>query len=143
MSFPVVIDTNVFISALLRSPSKPRQVIRYCLEGRIIPLMGAALFTEYESVLSRSALFNNSMLSRIEREELFGAFLSVCRWVQIHYLWRPNLKDEGDNHLIELAMAGNAVAIVTGNTKDFKQAELLFPHIDIVTVTQFLQQRSH
>jgi hypothetical protein len=29
--------------------------------------------------------------------------------------WRPNLRDEGDNHLVELAIAGGAEAIVTYN----------------------------
>ncbi len=30
----------------------------------------------------------------------------------VYYGWRPNLPDEGDNHLIELALAGSAQAIV-------------------------------
>ncbi|WP_368500055.1 PIN domain-containing protein, partial [Moraxella sp.] len=43
---------------------------------------------------------------------MLNALLSICEWVRIFYLWRPNLKDEGDNHLIELAVAGNANIIV-------------------------------
>jgi hypothetical protein len=33
----------------------------------------------------------------------------------VYYDWRPNLRDEGDTHLIELVLAGGAQAIVTHN----------------------------
>jgi predicted nucleic acid-binding protein len=39
------------------------------------------------------------------------------RWVTVYYGWRPNLPDEGDNHLIELALAGAAQVIVTHNLR--------------------------
>ena len=45
-------------------------------------------------------------LDREEREALLNAFLSVCTWQTVYYLWRPNLPDEADNHLVELAVAG-------------------------------------
>lgn len=44
-------------------------------------------------------------------------------------MWRPNLKDEADNHLIELAIAGNAKIIATNNIKDFKQTQLVLPEL--------------
>ncbi|MCC5647134.1 PIN domain-containing protein [Nostoc sp. CHAB 5824] len=54
--------------------------------------------------------------------------------IQRHFynLWRPNLKDEADNHLIELAVTGNAQIIATHNVKDFQNAELLFPNLSIL-----------
>jgi hypothetical protein len=39
---------------------------------------------------------------------LFAGFLSVCHWCEIYYLWRPNLADEADNHVLELAVAAAA-----------------------------------
>jgi predicted nucleic acid-binding protein len=53
-------------------------------------------------------------------------------------LWRPNLRDEGDNHVIELAVAGGAEAIITRNTRDFRFAELRFPSIQILTPESLL-----
>ena len=50
-----------------------------------------------------------------EQEELFHAFLSTCKWNEIFYLWRPNLDDEGDDFLIELAVASNSSVIITDN----------------------------
>ena len=57
----IVVDTNVFISALLKSSSAPRQVMRLCLEKAIQPLMGNALFSEYEEVLAKSAILRRAL----------------------------------------------------------------------------------
>ena len=35
--------------------------------------------------------------------------MSRCRWVEVFYAWRPNLPDEADNHLIELAVTDACV----------------------------------
>ena len=122
----VVVDTSVFVSALLRAGGASREVLRRCLRGEFLPLMGAALFAEYEDVLSREALFGKSTVTAAERERLLDAFLSVCRWTRIYYLWRPNVRDESDNHLVELAIAGGADLLVTRNVRDFRSMQLRF-----------------
>src|SRR5437016_3699131 len=111
----VVVDTNVLVGALLKRGGANREVLRACFEGRLQPLIGQALFLEYEDVLGRDALFGKSPLSRRERREFFESFLSVCEWVHVYYGWRPNLRDEGDNHLVELAVGGGASMIITNN----------------------------
>ena len=74
-----------------------------------------------------------------EIAELLSALYSRCEWVPIYYLWRPNIADEGDNFLIELALAGNATHIVTNNIRDLKNAELKFPELNIVTPARLLR----
>jgi putative PIN family toxin of toxin-antitoxin system len=133
----IVVDTNVLAGALLRKEGHNRQVLRACLEDRAKPMVGQTLFLEYEDVLGREALFRKSPLSALERRELFEAFLSVCGWVHIYYLWRPNLRDEGDNHILELAVAGGAAAIVTNNIADFRFSDLRFPDLRILTPKDF------
>ena len=93
--------------------------------------MGNALFCEYEQVINRSEVLRLCPLSTEEVQTLIAAFMSVCEWTRIYYLWRPNLKDEADNHLIELAIAGNARIIATYNIKDFRQPQLIFPELSI------------
>ena len=134
-----VIDTNVLTGMLLGRSGFNRQIFRACLERRCQPLIGQALFMEYEDVLSRQKLFEQCLLSRKERQELFAAFLSTCEWVQVYFLWRPNLPDERDNHLVELAVAGGATAIVTNNIRDFRKPELRFPTLNVQTPEQFLR----
>ena len=104
--------------------------------------MGAALFHEYEDLLSRAELMAKSTLNQRERDVLLTAFLSVSEWVKVYFLWRPNLPDEDDNHLIELALAGSAETIVTNNTKDLIHGQLRFPEMKIQTPSQFLKHIS-
>jgi putative PIN family toxin of toxin-antitoxin system len=139
MSVKIVVDTNVFIGAILSSQGLNRQLIRRCLLGEYQPLMGTALFTEYESVMERSEIIARCPLDRTEILDLLAAFVSVSEWVNIYYTWRPNLRDEGDNHVIELAVAGNAKILATNNIKDFQAAELLFPNLRILTPEQIIR----
>ena len=141
MPIPIVVDTDVFVSALLGGGAANR-LIGDCLRGQYQPLMGAALYAEYESVLQRGDLFAKSRLTRGERDDLFDVFAGVSVWTRIYYSWRPNLRDESDNHLVELAIAGGAEAIVTRNVRDFViGTELRFPQIRIVTPAQFLRDK--
>jgi predicted nucleic acid-binding protein len=75
-----------------------------------------------------------------ERLEFLPAFLSSCLWCKIYFVWRSNLKDEGDNHLIELAVAGGAKYIITSNVRDFKSGELIFDELKVVTPQTFIKE---
>lgn len=85
-----------------------REQVRQCLLGRYHPLVCNAVFLEYEDVTNRAYVLERCSLKLSELRELLNAYYSVCEWVPIYYLWRPNLTDESDNFLIELAVAGNA-----------------------------------
>jgi predicted nucleic acid-binding protein len=133
----LVVDTNVFISACLGS-RPATSVLEACFTGRAEPVMGTALLLEYEAVLGREDLFRTSALRGSEREELLDIFLAQCRWVRIFYGWRPNLPDEGDNHLVELAVAAGNAAIVTRNLRDLQRMDLRFPGLRILSPETFL-----
>jgi putative PIN family toxin of toxin-antitoxin system len=137
----IVLDTNVFVGACMGVGASNR-VVAACLEGHVTPLMGTALFAEYEDVLGRQALFAGCRLTLDERSELLDIFLSVCRWTRIYYGWRPNLPDEADNHLIELAIAGGATRVVTRNLRDVARMELRFPSLLVLDPEAFLQELS-
>lgn len=135
----IVLDTSVFISACLSNGGASREVLRLCLNRRCLPLMGEALYTEYEAVLSRERLFRGCALDAQERTTLFEAFLSVCRWTRVYYAWRPNVPDESDNHVVELAVAGGATAIVTRNIRDFARMELRFGRLAVIDPATLLK----
>jgi putative PIN family toxin of toxin-antitoxin system len=113
-------------------------LIRCCLKGDYQVLIGNALFCEYESVISREHIRKQCLLTSSEIADLLAAFISVSEWVPVYYLWRPNLRDEGDNHVVELAIAGNARLIATNNTKDFQGSELVFPDLEILKPEQII-----
>ena len=102
--------------------------------------MGVALLAGYEDILGRAILVERSPLSADERAELFDIFLACCTWTRVYYGWRPNLPDEADNHLIELAVAGSAHYVVTGNLRDVAQGELQFPGLQVVAPATFLKE---
>ena len=139
MAIKIVVDTSVFISALISSTGSSRELIRRCLKGEYQPLMGNALFAEYESVIGREEILAKCPLTGTEISALLASFLSVSKWISIYYLWRPNLKDEADNHLIELAVAGNAQIIATQNIKDFQNSQLLFPNLSILKPQEIIK----
>lgn len=135
----VVIDTNVFVDACLGQHSC-RRVIQLTLDGVLRPLVGTALFLEYEAVLSREFVQRKSRLSSGEREELLDIFLAQCLWTPIYFGWRPHLPDEADNHLYELAIAGHAEKIITSNLTDLNRPQLRFDHLLICSPEQFLEE---
>lgn len=134
----IVIDTNILVGACIGAGAANRSIAA-CLRGQARPLIGTALLHEYEDVLHRESVFAQGRLNIDERETLLDIFLAKCEWVRIYYAWRPNLRDEADNHLLELAVAGNAEMIVTRNLKDFRDMELRFPQIRICTPETFLE----
>ncbi len=134
----VVIDTSVWISALITKESSSRDVLRLVFEDKVHPQMSEALFYEYEEVMKRKKIQNLTPLTVEEQNTLFYAYLSSSKWNEIYYMWRPNLKDENDNFVVELAVASGAKYIITYNVKDFKNAELVFKH-KVITPEQFIK----
>ena len=115
-----------------------RKILEMAFQDDIQPVMGDALYLEYESLLGRDNLYENSAFSVAERSAFFDDFCSICRWVEIHYRWRPNLRDEGDNHVVELALAAGAAAILTWNIKDYRHSDLI-TDLSILTPADYLR----
>ena len=135
----IVIDTNVLISAFTSDSGASREVLRKVLKGDVKAVISIALFTEYEDVLARKETQLRCPLTVQEQSELFAAFLSCTHLLELYFSWRPNLKDEADNHIIELAVAANHCTVITYNLRDFKHSELKFPFIKFLSPAQWLQ----
>lgn len=136
--FVVVVDTNVFVAALRSGGGPSREVIRRSLDGRYKPIFSNALWLEYEDLLGRDVW--TSETTHNDRQQVLAALAAASRWVKIFYGWRPNLRDEGDNHLVELAVAGGAEAIVTYNIRDFRLADLRWPNLAVLTPPECLEK---
>lgn len=102
--------------------------------------MGTALLSEYEDMLARDALWQLSPLTARERAELLDVLLGVCSWTRVYFGWRPNLPDEADNHLIELAVAGGAQVIVTRNLRDLARGASQFPSLRVLDPITYLKE---
>lgn len=140
MTDRIVVDTSVFIAALIGRGGPNRKLLRHCLTGTYKPLLGNALIAEYEDVISRKDIVQLCPVRPDEIQDLLDAFCSVADWVSVYFLLRPNLPDEADNHVLELANAGNARWLVTNNIRDFRHSELTLPDVSIITPEQLLQE---
>lgn len=134
----IVVDTNVFVAALRSGGGPSREVIRRSLEGRYQPIFSNALWLEYEDLLVRDVWTQET--PEDDRRQVLAALAAASRWIKIFYRWRPNLRDEGDNHLVELAIAGGAEAIVTYNIRDFRLGDLRWPDLAVLTPPECLEK---
>jgi putative PIN family toxin of toxin-antitoxin system len=134
----IVVDTSVLFAGLYSRRGAAHAVLRGCLTGRWTPVVTVPLATEYEDVMRRPELRRGSRLTRKDLDEFLDGFLASADLAEVFFLWRPNLRDEGDNLVLEAAVAGGASAIVTYNVRDFLGGSLKFESIRIITPGQLL-----
>ena len=107
-----VLDTNALISAYLFPGSNPGQVLDLIL-GRHVLLMSLELATELTAVLRRDKF--DRYLSRKRRDELLAGTLRESAFVETTARITA-CRDPDDNRILELAVDGQASAIVTGDS---------------------------
>jgi putative PIN family toxin of toxin-antitoxin system len=136
----IVLDTNVLVAAFTSSRGASREVLRRVLRQEASALISVPLFTEYEDVLARPRVQGRCSLSLHEQQRLFDAFLACTELVEVYYRWRPNLPDESDNHVLELAVAAGSATILTFNRRDFSRGELRFPDVAVLSPSSWLKE---
>ncbi|MFQ5675417.1 MAG: putative toxin-antitoxin system toxin component, PIN family [bacterium] len=135
----VVLDTNVLVAGLCRREDSLSFKILQNIQKEIIPLaLTPKLYLEYESVLTRENILSLINASIEEVHLVLDALVAIAHKSDVHYLWRPNLPDETDNFVLEIAVATGAI-VVTKNSRDFQSGELKFPELIIMTPKQFCE----
>jgi hypothetical protein len=129
-----VLDTNIFVSALLFRSSQPRQALDKARKSGIL-LMSQALRREVENVLSRPKF--DRYLTQTERQLFLMGLLTQAEFVDTQETISV-CRDPKDNMLLELAISGEAKIIVSGD-RDLLVLNQ-FNDIAILTVKQFLDQ---
>jgi putative PIN family toxin of toxin-antitoxin system len=114
----VVLDTNVLVSGLLTPNGAPAKIIDLVLRGELLSCYDDRLIAEYRAVLSRDRFgFESHSI-----EALLSHIMSMGHKVTCSTL-PVELPDPNDVFLLEIAHASQAEALVTGNLRDFPQAQ--------------------
>ncbi|HTW56724.1 MAG TPA: putative toxin-antitoxin system toxin component, PIN family [Terriglobales bacterium] len=108
----IVVDTNVFVSAVIFPLSIPRQAVNLVLEHGLL-LLSEPTYEELIRVLRRAKL--DGYVSPERREAFVGQLGSVAEFVPIIQLVRE-CRDPKDDKFLEVALNGRADAIITGDT---------------------------
>ena len=133
----VVIDTNVLISALKSKQGASHQLLFLLADDIFTPNVSVPLFVEYESVAKRTGLLSG--LNSNDINSILDYFLSKSNIRKIFYLWRPFLKDQKDDLVLEVAVESKSEYIITFNKKDFIGSDKF--GIKIVTPQEFIEER--
>lgn len=121
----VVIDTNVLVAAIRSRDGASFALLSLLAESEppIEPVVSVPLVLEYEDAMVRS--LGSTSLSESDIGDLLDFFCSVSTHQEIFYLWRPLLKDPGDDLVLEVAVAAEVDYLVTFNIRDFVGSETL------------------
>ena len=122
----LVLDTDVVVAAM-RSPSGvSAAIVRSVRRGSLVLLLSVALALEYEAVCCEAEHRLASGLSDQEVQTFVTAVIAMAEPVKTHFLWRPQLRDAGDEMVLEAAVNGRADALITFNLRDYGKVPARF-----------------
>lgn len=135
----VTLDTNILYQALYSRSGASYAILQLIRTGAIELALSVPVFEEYRQVLLRPRTQKETGRSRQEMETVLDFLALVGVVTPIHYLWRPNLPDAGDDMFVELAVASGSEYLITRNTRHYRTGGLDLG-IRIVTPPAFLGQ---
>jgi len=130
----VVLDNNILLSALLFQSGSLSWLRSAWQNEKIIPLASHDTIKEFIRVLvyPKFRLYDN------ERDDLLSDYLPWCETIVIEITPDiPYCRDQFDRPFLELAFAGNADALISGD----KDLRVLAPSsaVPILSATEFQQ----
>jgi putative PIN family toxin of toxin-antitoxin system len=119
----IVMDTDVMVAAMRSPQGASRAWLRAVLLKEVELILSVPLILQYEAVLHRPEHLMACKMSKREVNSVLDNLSAVCKRVKVSYLWRPMLKDPGDEMVLEAAVNGQADQILSFNQRDFKGIE--------------------
>ena len=114
-----MLDTDVVVAAMRSPRGASAAILQAAQHGGATLLMSVALALEYEAVCREAEHRLASGLSDRQVDIFLTAIVALAEPVTPHFLWRPQLRDPGDEMVLEAAINGHADGLVTFNVRDF------------------------
>jgi putative PIN family toxin of toxin-antitoxin system len=112
----LVLDTNLLVSALLKPGSVPSRALAAIWGRGAVVLYDARIADEYRDVLMRPKF---KAIDRAHVEDFLATLVARGEDLGAVAAWSGTMKDDDDRIFVEVALAGRADAIVTGNLRDY------------------------
>ena len=136
----IVVDTSVLVAAARSRNGASFQLVSMLPSPRFDIALTVALYTEWQAVLTRPE-HRPPGVNEAGALAFLRYLASIAHLQDVHFLWRPFLRDPDDDMVLECAVASGSEYIVTHNVKDFRKAGEL--NVRAVTPAEFLTlQRS-
>jgi putative PIN family toxin of toxin-antitoxin system len=137
----VVVDTNVWVSALLNPQGLPAQLFEALKRKRFTPILSSPLVGELKEVLARPRLRKYGIGDE-DVEELITLLNDRAIWVEPTGKLRL-CRDPDDDLVLETALLGRAEQMVTRDD-DIKRDLDLIKHmraqeVIVLSISQFLE----
>ena len=134
-------DTDAIVAAMRSPTGASAAIIRKARQGKVALLLSVPLAMEYEAVCVRPEHQLAAGLSEQEVRTFVDAVIAIAEPVKIHYLWRPQLRDPGDEMVLETAVNGRANLLITFNVRDYGTAPARFG-IEVMTPREAVERIS-
>ena len=135
----LTLDTNILYQALKSTTGASYFILQQVRNRKIQIALSVPVFLEYKDVLTRDKSLKDFKLQLNDVENFLRFIAYIGKTFEIYFLLRPNLKDEKDNKIVELAVTSQSDYLITSNIRDFKNAELKFDQLKIITPSEFVK----
>jgi putative PIN family toxin of toxin-antitoxin system len=127
----LVLDTDVLLSGLRSTVGASRVLLLAVNVGAVTPLVSVATVIEYEAVLTRAENLEAMRLTIEEVNRFLDDFVAHADPIVPYFRTRPSIQDPDDEMFAELAINGQADALVSFNLDDYRPADPRFPRLHI------------
>ena len=131
----VIVDTNVFVSALITNSGHPFEILKLIEQGNVIPIFDKRILSEYYRV------FHYDKFSLSERQITKALYMIIYNGIFVHDVQQTREKfiDSDDIPFFEVKESTDEfdTLLVTGNIRHFPaDSNILTPHVFLALLNQ-------
>ncbi len=137
MMLRIVLDTNIYVSAILRPDGTQAKLIKFAMEDKFKLVFSVLIFQEIQDVLKRLRIKKYLTVTQNEIERFFYNIYINCIFVKLSRIIRAVKNDPDDDIIVSTAVKGDADYIISGDKHLLELKK--FRGIKILNANDFLK----